>query len=160
MPNRNIHLTSSLTPNRAGKLPTACGKTVAKRYASRFLEDAGCPGCLANGVAVAEAERLQVELRRARYAARLNCAGKAAAHDAEGSDLTDVDAGLRCGLIHVGACSREGDDFDPAAFLALDTRKRPDAMKFCPLCGVTVLHAGGSRCLSPNHSRNAERASA
>jgi hypothetical protein len=158
MPNRNIHLTSSTTPNRAGKVPTGCGKTVAKRYASRFLEDAGCPGCLANAVAVAAAERLQVELRRAAYLSRLNCAGKAAAHDAAGDDLSDVDAGLRCGLIHLGACSREGEDFNPAAFLALDTRATPDRMKFCGLCGVTVLHAAGSRCLSPNHARNAERA--
>lgn len=158
MPNRNIHLTSSATPNRAGKLPVGCGKAVAKRYASRFLEDAGCPGCLANGVVVAAAERLQVELRRASYVSRLNCAGKVAAHEAEGSDLSDVDAGFRCGLIHVGACSLQGDDFDPAVFAALDTRANPDRMKFCDLCGVTVLHAAGSRCLSANHARNAERA--
>lgn len=158
MPNRNMHLTSTFTPNRAGKLPTGCGKNVAKRYATRFLEDAGCPGCLANGVAVAAAERLQVELRRAAYASGLNCGGKVAAHEAAGDDLSDVDAGAFCGLIHVGACSRQGDDFDPARFVALDTRAQPDRMKFCDLCGVTVLHAAGSRCLSPNHARNAARA--
>jgi hypothetical protein len=158
MPNRNIHLTSSLTPNRAGKLPTGCGKQVAKQYASRFLEDAGCPACLANPEATAAAERLQVNLRRARYLSGLTCAGKAAAHEAAGDDLSDVDAGLRCGLIHTGACQREGEEFDPAKFVALDARATPDRMKFCGLCGVTVLHAGGRDCLSPNHARNAERA--
>jgi hypothetical protein len=157
MPTRNIHLTSTPHADAAGKLPTGCGKRVAKRYASRFLEDAGCPACLEHPETVAAAERLQLELRRACYVSDLNCAGKAAAHEAAGDDLSDVDAGAFCGLIHLGACSREGADFDRAKFVALDTRATPDRMKFCGLCGVTVLHAGG-RCLSANHARNAERA--
>lgn len=158
MPTRNIHLTSTFYADRDGRFPTGCGKRVPKKFASRFLESAGCPKCLANPEAVRDAERLQVELRRASYLSGLNCRGRVAAHHAAGEDVSDCDPGLRCNLKHVGACTPDGEDFDPAAFVALDTRAAPDEMKFCGLCGVTVLHAAGSRCLSANHARNAERA--
>lgn len=50
---------------------------------------------------------------------KLNCRGKVAAHEATGEDVSDCDPGLYCGLRHVGACNREGEDFDPAKFESL-----------------------------------------
>jgi hypothetical protein len=56
---------------------------------------------------------------RAAYFSRLNCRGKVAADAFTGEDLSDVDEGLHCGLRHVGACNREGADFDAEAFARL-----------------------------------------
>lgn len=121
MPNRNLHLTSTLVAGEDGKHPTGCGKRVARRYVTAFLDDApGCPGCLANPEAVEQARRYSLAVRRGLYVARLNCRGKVAAHKATGEDLSDVDAGLRCGLIHLGACNPSGEDFDAEKFAALE----------------------------------------
>jgi hypothetical protein len=120
MPTPVFHLATTHVANLSALFPVACPKKqVVGRYATTLLEAVTCANCLANPEAVAEAERLQLAFRRSLYASRLNCRGKVAAHKATGEDVSDCDEGLHCGLKHVGACNREGEDFDASRFASL-----------------------------------------
>jgi uncharacterized C2H2 Zn-finger protein len=69
--------------------------------------------------AAEQAARDVRRLMRAVYEQKLNCAGKVAAHEATGEDVSDCDRGFRCGLRHVGACNPSGEDFDAEKFARL-----------------------------------------